>query len=155
MECSCCGEDRDATAVAPLLCHDEIKICRTCIGWLMLRAGGVEVTPRLPVSDMRAATAFYETAGFDVRLYDDGFAFVHLNDQSVFDLDLNDTTDPATNGAGCYIVTDDVDEWHDRLVAVGHPVTPVENMPWDMREFTLTDPSGNHIRIGKPTPDDD
>ena len=139
--------------VAALQCHDDIKVCRICIGWLMRRAGGVDVTPTLPVADMNVACEFYETAGFDVRRYDDGFAFVSLNDQSVFDLDLIETTNAASNGAGCYIVTADVDAWHDRLEAAALPVTPVADMPWNMHEFLLTDPSGNHIRIGTPTAD--
>jgi len=155
MECSCCGEDRDPARVAALLCHDDIQICRECAGWLMRRAGGVDVTPTLPVADMNAAAGFYENVGFEVRRYDDGFAFVSLDDQSVFDLDLIETIDPGTNGGGCYIITDDVDPWHDRLVAAGLPVSAVEDQPWHMREFTLTDPSGNHIRIGRPTPDPD
>jgi uncharacterized glyoxalase superfamily protein PhnB len=141
--------------VASLLCHDDIKICRICVGWLMRRAGGVDVTPTLPVADMNAATSFYESAGFKVRRYDDGFAFVTLDDQSVLDLDLIEATDPATNGAGCYLIANDIEPWHERLVAAELPVTPIEDQPWDMREFTLTDPSGNHIRIGKPTPDAD
>jgi Glyoxalase/Bleomycin resistance protein/Dioxygenase superfamily len=139
--------------VAALQCRDDIKVCRVCIGWLMRRAGGVDVTPMLPVADMNVACEFYETAGFDVRRYDDGFAFVSLDDQSVFDLDLIETTNPASNGAGCYIITDDVDAWRDRLVAASLPVTPVEDMPWNMHEFTLTDPSGNRVRIGRPTAD--
>src|SRR6266566_10042557 len=102
MECYCCGQERDQSMMAALACHDEIKICRICIGWLMQRAGGADVTPTLPVADMDAATRFYEAAGFTVRRYDDGFAFVHLDDQSVFDLDLIADTDPARNGAGCY-----------------------------------------------------
>jgi uncharacterized glyoxalase superfamily protein PhnB len=153
MECSCCGEDRDPAMVAPLLCHDEVRICRICAGWLMRRTGGVDVTPTLPVADMDVASRFYEAAGFEVRRYDDGFAFVSLDDQSVFDLDRIEATAPATNGAGCYITTEDVDPWHARLCAAGLPVTSVEDMPWNMHEFTLTDPSGNHIRIGKPTPE--
>jgi uncharacterized glyoxalase superfamily protein PhnB len=28
-------------------------------------------------------------------------------------------------------------------------VTSVEDQPWGMREFTLTDPNGNNIRIGR------
>ena len=28
-------------------------------------------------------------------------------------------------------------------------MTAIEDMPWGMHEFTLTDPSGNHIRIGR------
>ena len=135
--------------VAALQCHDEIKVCRICIGWLMRRAGGVDVTPTLPVSDMRETIRFYEAAGFDVESYDDGFAFVHFDDQSVFDLDLTERMDPGVNGAGCYIITDDVDDWHRRFVTAGLPVSTVEDQPWGMHEFTLTDPSGNHIRVGK------
>jgi catechol 2,3-dioxygenase-like lactoylglutathione lyase family enzyme len=152
MECSCCGEDRDASMVAALQCHDDIKICRICIGWLMPRAGGLDVTPTLPVSDMEVATRFYEAAGFDVEHYSEEFAFVHLDDQSAFDLDLKPGTDSGTNGAGCYIITEDVDDWHGRLLLAGLPVTPVEDQPWGMHEFTLTDPSGNRIRVGKSTP---
>ena len=137
--------------MASLLCRDDVQLCRICIGWLLRRAGGADVTPTLPVSDMVAATRFYETAGFTVERYDDGFAFVQLRDQSVFDLDLNNEIDPATNGAGCYMIVADVDGWHARLVAAGLPVTAVEDQPWNMHEFTLTDPSGNHIRIGQPT----
>jgi uncharacterized glyoxalase superfamily protein PhnB len=136
--------------VASLLCHDEVKLCRVCIGWLMRRAGGVDVTPTLPVADMNAAVAFYEQAGFDVRRYDDGFAFVSLEDQSVFDLGSHDATRPETNGAGCYIISDNADDWYQRLVAAGLPVTPIEDMPWGMHEFALTDPSGNRVRIGRP-----
>ena len=72
--------------MAALQCHDDIKVCRICVGWLLRRAGGVDVTPTLPVTDIDIAAGFYDTAGFEVRRYDDGFAFVSLNDQSVFDL---------------------------------------------------------------------
>ena len=47
------------------------------------------------------------------------------------------------------VKTDGVDDWHGRLVEAGLPVTPIDDMPWGMHEFTLTDPSGNHIRIGR------
>ena len=137
-----------------LLCHDDIKVCRVCIGWLQQRAGGIDVTPTLPVADMGEAVSFCEAAGFDVRRYDDGFAFVHLNDQSVFDLDLIADLAPETNHAGCYIITSDVDEWHRRLLAADLKVTPIEDMPWGMHEFTLTDPSGNNIRVGCNTSTD-
>jgi uncharacterized glyoxalase superfamily protein PhnB len=115
----------------------------------MQRAGGVDVTPTLPVADMTAAVDFYEAAGFDVRRYGDGFAFVTLGDQSVFDLGRFEQLDPATNGAGCYLITHDVDAWHQRLVSAGLDVTPIADMPWGMHEFTLTDPNRNRIRIGR------
>ena len=62
------------------------------------------------------------------------------------------TEDPERNGAGCYLVVQDADEWHARMNAEGLPVTPIEDQPWGMREYTLTDPSGNRIRIGRAAP---
>jgi hypothetical protein len=148
--CSCCGLERDAGTLAALQSHPEIMVCRECIGWLAGRSGMLDVTPTLPVRAMPEAIAFYEAAGFDVESYDGGFAFVHYADASVFDLDLKERMDPANNGAGCFIITPDADQWHARLSIAGLPVTPIADMPWRMHEFTLTDPSGNHVRIGRP-----
>jgi uncharacterized glyoxalase superfamily protein PhnB len=115
----------------------------------MRQAGGADVTPTLPVRDMVEARQFCEAAGFDVEQYDDGLAFVRFEDQSVFDLARIEGLDPATNHAGCDIITDDVDNWHGQFTAAGLSVTPIEDTPWGMHEFTLTDPSGNRIRIGR------
>lgn len=149
MRCSCCGEDRDESMVTALMCHDEIKVCRACVGWLGRRVGAIDVTPTLPVADMVEAVRFCEAAGLEVHQYDDGFAFVHLGGQSVFDLDLIVDLDRAANHAGCYIITGDVDGWHGRLLAAGLDVTAIVDQPWGMREFTVTDPSGNNIRVGR------
>ena len=149
MICYCCGEERDPATMAQMVGHGEVNVCRGCIGWLQSKAGGVDVTPTLPVHDMDAATSFCELAGFDVQRYDQGFAFVRIEDQSLFDLDLFADMDPATNHAGCYIVTPHVETWHARFVEVGLSVTAIQDMPWGMREFTLTDPSRNNIRIGR------
>ncbi len=149
MECFCCGEEREGSLLTALQCHPEAKLCRDCIGWLNGRAGGIDVTPTLPVADMDAAVAFCETAGFTVNRYDGGFAFVQLDGQSVFDLDLIPELKPADNHAGCYIIVGDADDRHARLVSAGLNVTAISDMPWGMREFRLTDPSGNNIRIGR------
>lgn len=135
--------------LASLMCHDDVKVCRICAGWLLQRTGAVDVTPTLPVADMVEAVRFYEAAGFEIERYDDGFAFVRLGDQSVFDLDLAAGMDDATNHAGCYVITVHADEWHRRFSAAGLPVTSIEDMPWGMREFTLTDLSGNKVRVGR------
>jgi uncharacterized glyoxalase superfamily protein PhnB len=124
------------------------------VEWLGGRLGVVS-TPTLPVVALREAIDFYERAGFGVRVYKedendpgDGFAFVSYDDQSVFDLDVVDV-EPAANRAGCYLIVQDADAWHTRMAADGLPVTPIADQPWGMREFTLTDPSGNHVRIGR------
>jgi predicted enzyme related to lactoylglutathione lyase len=149
MKCSCCGEDRDPESVATLRCASDVGVCRARLGWLLGQAGGVDVTPILPVRDLDEGVRFYESAGFDARAYDGGFAFVALHDDGAFDLDLVEGLDPENNAAGCYIVVDRVDEWHAELVAAGLAVTSPEDQPWGMREFTLTDPSGNRVRIGR------
>lgn len=117
---------------------------------------GVTSTPTLPVRDMAEAIAFYERAGFGVRRYENpeeapgtGFAFVDFDGQSVFDLDGIPDLDPAANHAGCYLIAADADGWHARMTVDQLPVSSIEDQPWGMREFTLTDPSGNHVRIGR------
>ena len=96
----------------------------------------------------RPGDCVLQAAGFDVRPYDDGFAFVSYADESVFDLDLAEQIDPETNGAGCFVIVPNADAWHGVMGERGLPVSSIEDMPWAMREFTLTDPDGNHIRIG-------
>ena len=151
LECSCCGEDRDASTLLPLQCHEEIKICRICAHWLVGRTGGIDVTQALLVADMTKTIEFWEAAGFDVNRYD-GFAFVSFDEQSVFYLDLVEGFDLAANCAGCYITTDQTEPWHARFAAAGMIVTSMVYMPWGMRECTVTDPNGNRIRIGRSTP---
>jgi hypothetical protein len=153
MRCSCCGQERDEAVLTALHCDDSVQLCRDCIGWLRQRAGVVDVTPILPVADMDAAVQFCEAAGFEVRRYDDGYAFAQLDGQSVFDLDLVAEMDPASNHAGCYLITPDADAWHVRLVVAQLPVSGIEDQPWGMREFTLTGPSGCSIRIGRSIPE--
>ncbi|MGD9793641.1 MAG: hypothetical protein AB7V43_09175 [Acidimicrobiia bacterium] len=94
-------------------------MCTICAGWLLQRTGGIDVTPTLPALDMGEAIRFYESAGFDVERYDDGFAFVRLGDQNVFDLGLSSSMDPSANHAGCYIMTADADEWHADSASLG------------------------------------
>ncbi len=153
MLCSCCGEERDH--LVPLQCHDDVKVCRVCIGWLHAKAGVVDTTPILPVLDMAAAVRFYESAGFAVRRYEGGgYAFVDYDDESVFDLDVPEPAlERPANRSGCYLTTSEADPWHARLKSAGLPVSELEAKPWGMTEFTLTDPDHNYIRIGRPTDD--
>ena len=82
-----------------------------------------------------------------------GFAFVDFDGQSVFDLDAADDLDPSRNRAGCYLIANDADAWRARMLDAGLPVTPIADQPWGMREFTLCDPSGNRVRIGRGSGD--
>lgn len=158
MSCSCCGDD---TSTVPLRARADIELCRESAEWLLGRVGASS-TPILPVGDLVAAVAFYERAGFGVRIYPgdhgeagDGFAFVDFDGQSLFDLDAAPDMDPAANCAGCYVTTADVEKRHDRMRDAGLPVTTPVVQPWGMREFDFTDPWGNRLRIGRPVSEDD
>ena len=152
MACSCCGEDKTTVAFGS---REDVELCRDCLEWLLGRVG-VTSTSTLPVRDMADAVAFYERAGFGVRVYTDengdggdGFAFVDFDGQSVFDLDAAADLDPSANRAGCYLIANDADAWHAHMTATGLPVTPMADETWGMRELALTDPSGNRVRIGR------
>ena len=149
MKCYCCGEERDWRCWRSLPCHDEIKVCRVCVGWLMRRAGGVDVTPTLPVRDMGEATRFYEAAGFDVERYSDGFAFVHPRRPERVRPGPRRGHGPCDEPRRLLHHHRRRGRWHARLIAAGLHGQRIEDMPWGMHEFTLTDPSGNTIRIGR------
>ena len=104
--------------MSALMCHDEITVCRICLGWLMARRE-LSMSRRRCRARHGRGGRFWETAGSDVEHYSDDFAFVHFGDRSVFDLDWIEDLDPATNHAGCYIITQEVDDWHARFVAAG------------------------------------
>ena len=154
--CSCCGEEKPT---ATLRSREDVTLCRNCLEWLLGHIG-VSSTPTLPVVDLATSIAFYEQAGFGVRPYRDesgsisGFAFVDFDGQSVFDLSVEADMDPATNHSACYLITPDADAWHERMRDAGLDVTAHADQPWGMREYALTDPSGNQVRIGRGIDDD-
>jgi hypothetical protein len=101
---------------------------------------------------MDESATFYRAAGFEVHRYVDGtdnggHAFVHFNEESVFDLGLQG----SASGAACYIDVPDPDLWYRKLGELDYQVTEIKNEAWGMREFTLTDPSGNRLRFGHST----
>ena len=119
------------------------------MGWLKNQLGLLDVTPILPVLDMAKSVAFYEGAGFNVHVYRDeseegGFAYVHYDEQSVFDLGLVESAERAS----CFISVPNSDEWHARFAILGYDITPLQDESWGMREFVLTDPNGNRLRFG-------
>ena len=43
---------------------------------------------------------------------------------------------------------DDVDAWHRRVFASGHPVfEPLQERPWGLRDFRIVDPDGYYLRV--------
>lgn len=148
MTCACCGEDRASEDVVGLQHNPELALCRGCVRWLATRSGQVVVQPILQVADLAAATAFYESAGFDVDLYDAGYAFVGRANQELLHLTIpEDPSSPSPSEV--YIHTDQVNAWHTEWSAAGILVSPIGDQPWGMYEFSVEDPSGNRLRVGR------
>ncbi len=119
------------------------------------RGHALLVRPIFPVADLDAAQAFHRRLGFDVQRYDDGYAWVHHARHELFHLRVVTDLDVAANAASAYVFADDVDAWYRRCRGAGVEATPVTDEPWGMREFAVTDPSGNLLRIGRSIETDD
>lgn len=107
--------------------------------------------PILPVDDMAAAISFYESLGFEVRPWDEGYAWVKHCGWEWFHLRLVDSVD--NNHTSAYLHVEDAQAWYDGMVeASGGSVdlADLEEKPWGKLEFSLTDPAGNLVRIGSP-----
>lgn len=108
----------------------------------------VVVRAVLPVADLAVAGAFHARLGFEVTTYDDGYAWVNHHGDEVYHLRLVADLDPTANAATAFAFVGDVDAWHRRCIRAGLDPSPVVDEPWGMREFTVVDPSGNHLRLG-------
>ena len=109
------------------------------------------VTPRLPVSDVERALAFYvDQLGF--RL---GWKWekpvTHANVcRDCVGLDL--VADPAgqRGTAMAYIQLSGVDDYFSELKGRNVQLGDLGDRPYGMRDFELTDPSGNRLAFGEP-----
>ena len=106
--------------------------------------------PILPVRDMAEALKFWSRLPhLTVEEYEGGgYAFVCHLGAEVIHLDHRPEMDASANVAGCYLHVHGIDALREALAAAGMPVSDVRDEPWGMREFTLTDPSGNVVRLG-------
>ena len=126
-----------------------------CLRRLAAPLGGLDVTPTLPVADIDEAVRFCEAAGFDVSDTTTASPSCTSDDQSVFDLDLDrgpGSCVPITPAATSSPATSTTGTRDSRRP--GCRSRAIEDMPWGMHEFTLTDPSGNNLRIGRSMSDD-
>lgn len=101
-----------------------------------------------PVADMAAAVAFYRRLGFEVEAYDDSYAWVRHRGEEILHLALVEGLDAEANAAAGYLHVQDADAWHAALSAVVR-VGEIADRAWGMREFALTDPAGNLLRVGR------
>ena len=118
---------------------------------------GVSI-PILPARDLNETRAFYERLGFQAAGWwpnqFGGYAILVRGDLSMHFFSFEDIS-PDQNYAQCYWRVKDVDALYAEFHAAGLSrsgtprLEPVEDRPWGMREFSITDPNGNLVRVGR------
>jgi len=114
--------------------------------------------PILPARDLYETRAFYERLGFQAAGWwptqFGGYAILRRGDLSMHFFLFEDIS-PYQNYAQCYWRVNDVDALYAEfqtadLSRSGIPrLDPVEDKPWGMREFSIVDPNGNLVRVGR------
>lgn len=102
--------------------------------------------PILPSSDLDRTEAFYARAGFaDAGRHDD-YLVLH-NGGVEMHFARHDTVTPST----CFLhVTDARKMWKQLRDQGVEGVGDIVDQDYGLREFVLTDPDGNRVRIGSP-----
>jgi uncharacterized glyoxalase superfamily protein PhnB len=170
--CGCCGRQFPAQQVAELGVTPGVYICAGCAFWAARRAGPLSALrqirirsllprfagratapnsakaaiPILPSSDLDRTEAFYARAGFAVAGRHDNYLLLH-NDGVEVHFARHDFVMPGT----CFLhVTDAMKMWKQLRDQGVEGVGDIADQDYGLREFVLTDPDGNHVRIGSP-----
>ncbi|MEU5973191.1 VOC family protein [Streptomyces sp. NPDC047315] len=111
---------------------------------------------------------FYTALGFTTTFRQDkpyAYAVVERGDVELQFFGLKEY-DPAASYSGAYVLTDDVDALHTafraglkaaygRIPTRGLPrIGPLKDMSYGLRQFLVTDPTGNSLRVGQAISDD-
>lgn len=148
-DCYCCGLDYLEDELVRLVCHWEVGICGGCLDSLLTRSrrgGFVRAVPVLPTTDLAQSSAFWTAAGFGVEAYADDFATA---ERQGVELHLVERRPAGRDRGEAYLHARDIDQVHASWAAAGLPVSELRDEPWGMREFTVVDPGGNRVRVGR------
>jgi predicted enzyme related to lactoylglutathione lyase len=112
----------------------------------------------LAVPDLDRSSAFYrDVLGFSIHeMGDPGWRLYARDACRIMAGKCPDALPPSQIGDHAYfayLVVDDVEAWHRRVVELNVEITkPITNEPWRMREFGLRTVDGHRIMIGQELP---
>lgn len=124
--------------------------------------------PILPCRTIQPVLDFYTALGFEVTFQQKSpnpYAVVERGGIGLQFFGMKHY-EPTESFSTCYVLTDDVDGLHaafraglktayGKIPTRGLPrIGPLKNMSYGVRQFLMTDPGGNCIRIGQQTSED-
>ncbi|MFI2617141.1 VOC family protein [Streptomyces sp. NPDC018584] len=121
--------------------------------------------PMLPCQSLQPVLDFYTALGFEVTFQQKSpnpYAVVEYGPIELHFFGMK-RYDPTESYSGCCVITDDVDTLHTafraglkatygRIPSRGLPrIGPVKDMSYGTRQFLMSDPGGNCVRIAQKT----
>jgi catechol 2,3-dioxygenase-like lactoylglutathione lyase family enzyme len=116
----------------------------------------IEIKAFVPARDLAASIAFYKALGFEVTMESNDLAYVCFG-RTAFLLSQFYNPEHANNFV-MHMLVASADDWYQNVEASGvvaeFPVrlSPPDDRPWGIRDFTLIDPTGVLWRIGNAIP---
>lgn len=124
--------------------------------------------PLLPCQTIQPVIDFYTALGFEVTFLQKSpnpFAVVERGDIGLQFFGMK-KYEPSESYSTCYVLTDDVDGLYEafraglkaaygKIPSRGIPrIGPLKDMSYGVRQFLMTDPGGNCVRVGQPISED-
>jgi hypothetical protein len=124
--------------------------------------------PLLPCRTIQPVVDFYTALGFETTFLQKSPYAYAVVERGAIQLQFYGMKqyEPTESHSGCYVLTDDVDTLYaafraglkaayGRIPTRGLPrIGPLKDMSYGVRQFLMTDPGGNSIRVGQPISDD-
>ena len=178
LDCGCCGRSMPANRVTELGSTPGVHICTGCALWAARRSSHLpsvhrlvhelghlarwrpwrrhgestvnSAIPILPSSDLDRTIASWQVLGFDVAGRYDGYLVTHADG-----VEIHFSRDPdagaGVNQARVFIhVRNAAAVWKRLRSEHVTGLEPLQDQEYGLREFVVTDPDGNRIRIGSP-----
>ena len=127
---------------------------RAVLRWLGSRArtsrSVAKAIPILPSADLDRTSAFYQTFGMEELARYEGYLLMGFRGVELHFSSRDSTTPP---GEAFVLVPDAGRLWKEFRSAGVAGLGPVEDRSHGLREFVVSDPDGNRIRVGSPTPE--
>jgi catechol 2,3-dioxygenase-like lactoylglutathione lyase family enzyme len=172
--CGCCGRAVRVGRLVELSNTPGVFVCDQCALWAARRSTRMPVIrldpraalrwlrsrgrtwrpvakaiPILPSADLDRTSAYYRTFGMEEVARYEGYLLMGFRG-----VELHFISRDSTDAGEAFILVPDAGRLWKQLKSQGAAgLGPVEDRSHGLREFVVTDPDGNRIRVGSPIPD--
>ncbi|MBA4108812.1 MAG: glyoxalase [Leptothrix sp. (in: Bacteria)] len=121
----------------------------------MPNLGVTEIKAFVPAKNFDLSKQFYQDIGFSMASEGGGVAYFHVGQASFLLQDF--CAESLAENFMMHLLVEDVDAWWAHIdqsgvvAKYGVKLFGIEQQPWRMRDFCITDPSGVLWRIGQNT----